>query len=72
MLCIYVGEHVLKAQCSLSGTISIAKSLPPDLPVGITLSNIMGGRFLGSNLIKLSSVLPKPTLGLSIALVMEN
>ena len=63
---------MLKAQCSAFGTISIAKSLPPDLPVGITLSKIIGGRFLGSNFIKLSFVFPKPILGLSIARVMEN
>ena len=51
---------------------SIANSLPPDFPVGITLSKTMGGRFFGINLIKLSSVFPKPILGLLMALVMEN
>ena len=63
---------MLNAQCSASGTISIAKSLPPDFPVGITLSKMIGRRFLGINLIKLSFVFPNPILGLSIALVMEN
>ena len=51
---------------------SIANSLPPDFPVGITLSKTMGGRFFGINLIKLSSVFPKPILGLLMALVMEK